>query len=1081
MNITRLGLTVFPLLACITAAAQTTSIQGSIIGHVTDPAAAAVPGANVTATNIRTNISETAATDAEGNYRLERLLSGSYRLVVEHPNFKAFTLAGLTLSSAQTLRIQVRLELGSVAETIDVTAQSPLIETESPQISSVRPWEYRMFLPTRSADFFSTTALEPGATTGDPTFEVSFAGSRNTQYTYSVNGSTFRARPAADGTFTATFNEWQQEIKTSYVNNSAEYDVVANVNVTSKSGGNRWHGSGVEYYTSGGLKGRDPFSPVRPGGVNHVFAFSAGGPIVKNRAFFYTAYSGERDSSTTTRTNTVPTARMRQGDFSELTTPLRDLSTGGTYPDNKLPVSRIFPGSRAFLERFYPLPNFGGDGFRTQNYRAAFPSRTIADNTFTRLDWRISDRHSLFGFYNFTWGNRGNWYSGSNPFPEQIGPRLGFRKPQAALLSDTFVISPRVFNELNLGWTREHNYIVGSIDGKDALNVLGVSGVRALPVPGIPVVTIAGFTGAAQQSFQDIAENSYTIRDNVSWMLGRHKLKTGLVAGHYRSAQVPFTIDNFLGTYSFTNNFATNNALADFLLGYPQSVSRQNATFFDRVYRESTVFQAFVQDDFQVNNRLTLNLGLRYQYHQPFLDKNGRGYGFDLATSNLVVPGEKSLSLLNPLLLDAFRAVTAEQAGFPSRLVQTDSNNFAPRLGMAYRLKDNLVVRAGYGIYYDFNLPQQGNIAPYIPSESFPPNSIVNGTPLYRFPNPFPVTPNAIGSLNVAISNPSAVLPYTQQWSATVEEQVGASTAVRLSYTGTRTVKMFYSQQFNVPLPGTTPFTQNRRPYPQLGPSTIDMNGDSHTYHGLQAQGTYRGRNGLFVRSHYTLAKDVGQGPVGNPFDRRSDIGEISYIRRHQWMTEFNWALPFGPGKSMGGSLPQFFERIIGGWTAIGIFQAASGKYLTPTYTGYDASGTGILGGRPDRLGDGNLPSAGRTQSRWFDATAFSIPGASPGARLTAPSGPIGRFGNAGVGIIQGPGRWQFDMSLVKSVPLWAERVKANLFVLGTNLLNHPNLGDPALDITAPAQVGQITGIQGDGNAGGVGMRQIRLGVRVDF
>ena len=847
----------------MTAFAQTTSIQGSIVGTVTDPVGAVVPGAKVTAMNTGTNISVTGITDADGNYRLERLLSGPYRLMVEHPSFKTFTLDGLTLSSAQTVRIPVRLQLGSLAEKIEVTAPSPLIETESPQVSSVRPWEYRKFLPTRSSDFFSTTALEPGATTGDPTFEVSFAGSRNSQYTYSVNGSTFRARPAADGTFTAVFNEWQQEIKTSYVNNSAEYDVVANVNVTSKSGANDLHGSAVGYYTSGGLKGRDPFSPVRPGGVNHVFAFSAGGPIVKNRAFFYTAYSAERDSSTTTRNNTVPTARMRQGDFGELTTPLRDISTGAPYPDNKLPASQIFPGSRAFLERFYPLPNFGGEGFRTLNYRAAFPSRTLADNTFTRIDWRLSDRHSLFGFYNFSWGNRGHWYSGTNPFPEQIGPRLGFRKPQAALLSDTFVISPRVFNELNLGWTREHNYIVGSIDGQDALSVLGVSGVHALPVPGIPVVTIAGFTGAAQQSFQDIAEDSYTIRDNVSWMLGRHRLKTGFVAGQYRSAQVPFAIDNFLGTYSFTNNFATNNALADFLLGYPQSVSRQNATFYDRVYRESTVFQAFVQDDFQVNQRLTLNLGLRYQNHQPFLDKNGRGYGFDFSTSNLVVPGEKSLSLLNPLLLNAFKAVTAEQAGFPSRLVHSDTNNFAPRLGLAYRLNDNLVARAGYGIYYDFNLPQQGNIAPYIPSESFPPNSLVNGAPLYRFPNPFPATPNAIGSLNVAVTNPSAVLPYTQQWSATVEQQMGESTAVRLSYTGTRTVKMFYSRQFNIPMPSTISFAQSRRPYPQLGPSTIDTNGDSHNYHALQSQVTYRARNGLFVRSHYTLAKDVGQGPVG--------------------------------------------------------------------------------------------------------------------------------------------------------------------------------------------------------------------------
>ncbi|MBC8165927.1 MAG: TonB-dependent receptor [Bryobacteraceae bacterium] len=1007
-------------------------------------------------------------------------MSGPYRLTVEHPNFKALVRDGLMLSSDQTLRVEARLEVGSVSEKVEVVGESSMIETDSAQINHVRSWDNRKFLPTRGLDFFSTVALEPGTTTGDPSFEVAFAGSRPNQYTYSINGATFRARPSADGTLSATFNEWQQEIKTSYVNNSAEYQVLANVNATSKSGGNDFHGGGVWYYTSGGLQGRSPFTPARPSGVNHVVATSLGGPIRKNRSFFFIAYSTERDSSATSRNNTVPTARMRDGDFGEISTPIIDPLSGAPFPNNRIPTERIYAGSRNYLQRYYPLPNFG-TGFQSQNYRAIFPQRIISDNVFGRADWRITDRHSLFGSYSFTYGNRGNWYSGTNPFPEQIGPRLGFRKPHAVVLSDTLVFTPNLYNELNLSWTREHNNIIGSIDAPEAISTLGVQGVRSVGIPGLPVLSIAGFTNAAQQSRQRIAEDSYTIRDNVSWILGRHRLKFGGVASQSRLSQIPFNVDAFLGSYTFNNNFATRYALADFLLGYPQSVSRQNADFFDTVYRRGNMFQVFVQDDLQLTSRLTINAGVRYQYHQPFLDKNGRAYGFDLQTRNLVVPNDKSLRLLSPQIAAAFPVQTAEQAGFPERLVGADGNNFAPRFGFAYRATSRTVIRGGYGIFYDFNLPVQGNLAPFIPNETYPPNRLINGVPEFRFPNPFPASPNAAGALTLGVANPSLELPYTQQWSFTLEQQVTDNTSARLSYTGTRTIKTIYGRQFNVPEPGTTPFSQSRRPYPQFGGISIDINGQGHNYQGLQAQIEHRTRAGLYMRSHYTLAKDLGESGNQNPFDRRADIGETSYIRRHQFITEFNWDLPFGTGKRFGSNLSLPVRTIFGGWIATGILQIASGRYLTPTYSGFDSSGTGILNGRPDRIADGNLPSDQRTQARWFDPAAFAIPGASAANPLTPPAGPIGRFGNAGVGILIGPGRWQYDMGLVKSVPLWRESARLHLFTLATNLFNHPNLGDPNLDITAPGLVGQITGIHTDGNASGVGMRQLRLGIRFEF
>lgn len=1059
---------------------QTTTIQGSIVGTVTDATGAAIQGAAVDVTNVRTNITERARTNQDGFYRVERLFQGTYTLSIEHPNFKKRVREGLTLVSEQTLRVDGRLEVGSVTERVEVTAEAGLIETESAQVATVRGWDNRRFLPTRNVDFFSTVALEPGSTTGDPSFEPTYAGSRANQYTYSINGSTFRARPTADGTGVGSFNEWQQEVKSSYVNNSAEHSVLANVNATSKSGSNEFHGGGVWYYVSGGLQGRSPFSPNRPSGVNHNIQASLGGPIVRNHAFFFVSYGSERDSSAVTRNATVATARMREGDFSEIPTPILDpLANRAPFPGNQIPRDRLFTGSVNYLNRYMPLPNFG-TGFQAQNYRAIFPQSILADGYFIRADWRISDRHTIFGNFNFNWGNRGNWYSGTNPFPEQIGPRLGFRRPHAGLISDTFVISSALFNEFAVGWAREHNNIIGSVDGGEALSVLGVQGVRSVGIPGMPVISIAGFTNPAQQSRQRIAEATYTIRDNVSWLLGNHRFKGGMVLGQSRLSQIPFNVDLFLGGFTFTNNFATNYSLADFLLGYPQSVQRQNADLFDTVYRRGNMYQFYFQDDFQLTSRLTINMGVRYQYHQPFLDNNGRAYSFDLDGARLVVPREGSRPLVSPQVIGAFPVVTAEQAGFPARLVNSDANNFAPRLGLAYRLTSRSVVRAGYGIFYDFNLPVQGNIAPFIPLESFPPNTLVNGIPQLRFPNPFPANPNPAGALSLAVSDPDIVLPYTQQWSLTFERELGSSSAVRLSYTGTRTIKSIYGRQINVPEPGTTPFSQARRPYPQYAGISLDTNGQGHFYNSLQAVFERRTRGGLYFRSHYTLAKDVGENGNLNPFDRRADIGEVSYIRRHQFVSEFNWDLPFGKGQKFGKNLPGLLQMIAGNWLTTGIFQMASGRYLTPSYSGFDASGTGALAGRPDRFADGNLPPDQRTAQLWFDPAAFGIPGSTPASRLTSPGAPIGRFGNAGTGILIGPGRWQYDMALVKYFPI-RENLRMSAFVLGTNILNHPNLGDPSLDITAPQLVGQINGIHTDGNAGGIGMRQLRLGLRVDF
>lgn len=1062
---------------------QSQSIYGSVVGVVTDQSGAVVPGVTVAAINTKTNISSSTATDDQGYYRIENLLPGDYRVDAELPGFKRFVREGITIATAQTVRVEIPLQVGEVSDIVNVTEKVPVVETETPQIYSVRPWEQRKYLPTSNPSFYSALALDAGVVTANPGFFVSFAGSRTTQYNYSINGSTFRSPLAGHIALVANFNEWQQEVKTSYVNNSAEYSALGNVDIATKAGGNRFHGSGVWYYTSGGLQGRSPFSPTRPAGVRNIFSGSVGGPIVQDRSFFYIAYSGTRNHTSVNRNATVPTDKMRNGDFSEIPTAIRDPLTGQPFPGNIIPAGRISPVSKAFIERFYPQANFGAPGLLANNYRAAIPQAPAEDNLLIRLDHRFSDRHSLFGSYVFDEGGRGGFFTGSFP---TVGFRQGYRRDQNVAVSDIFSITPALTNEFKLGWARDHNLIIGSTFGPDVAKLIGLQGIKPLPVPAIPSFGIAGFTTVSQQSFQQIPEDIFSAADNVSWIRGRHRLKSGILFTHGRATQVPFNVDQFYGSFSFQNNFATGYAMADFMLGIPRTAFRLNADFFDKVTWQRNSWQLFFQDDIDLRRDLTLHAGLRYEYHQPFKDKRGRQYTFDPVTQAIVVLDDKSLSLVDPKVRNAFTVLTAQQAGYPARLVETDANNFGPRLGLAYRPLAKTVVRTGYGIFYDFNPPLQGNLAPFIPSESFVPNRIVNGVPLYQFPNPFPSATLPVGTLTLAASDRKVTIPYSQQWNLTVESEILEQTGLRVSYIGTRGVNQVWNRQINIPFPSTTRFSQTRRPFPQYGPINLQENGSGHLYQALQVRLERRGEQ-FFFTSHYTLAKNVGsnqgqrEDSVLNPFDREADKGNTFHIPRHQWISEFNWQIPVGRGRGFGAGLPDVLNHVIGGWQMTGILNLGSGNWLTPGYSGYDATGTGLLGGRPDRIGDGNLPSGQRRASRWFDAGAFTVPGANPATPLTPPSAPIGRFGNSGVGIIEGPGYWQFDLGVNKGFPLLNEQMRFNVFVLATNVFNHPNLANPNMNISTPNLVGTISGIRGDGNASGIGMRLVQLGARLEF
>jgi hypothetical protein len=863
MNIPALRSLLISLALTVPVLAQSESVYSSIVGDVTDASGAAVPGTLVTATNVQTNIrvAASSAADEQGHYRIERLVAGSYVVTAERAGFKKFVREGVTLSAAQSVRVGISLEIGELAETVTVSGGITLIQTETPEISTIRTWDVRKYLPTSTPNLFSTLALEPGTVTSPNA--VTYAGSRMTQYDYSINGSTIRGAANGANVTVASTNEWQQEIRTSYVNNDAENPTLAEVDVTTKSGGNAFHGGAVYYYTSGGLQGRSPFSPARPSGVDKKAAASLGGHIVRDRSFFFVSYAADRNHSGANNTATVPSANMRQGILTELAGNIVDPTNSAPFPSKIIPPSRMSSVSTAFISRFFPLPNFGGPSFSAGNYRTVVPQAPAEDNVFGRIDHRFSDRHSLFGSYVYDEGNRGGIFTASIP---TVGYRLGYRRDQNMIVSDLFTINPQTFNEISAGWTRDHNLQLGSTQGPDVERLLGLQGVNVLNYPMLPQINIAGLTTPTQSttsgSYQDVADETYFLRDNISWISGRHRMKAGALMTQGRDARVSpqELIDGFFGTYTFSNNFATGAAFGDFLLGIPQSVSRLNSDSFSRGYLRRYTYQGFIQDEFQVARSLTLSYGIRLEHYQPFIDTGGRTYTFDPAKGSIVVPSSSSLSQINPLLLgQSFRIITAQQANYPGSLQQTDALDLAPRVGVAWRPLAQTVVRAGYGIFYDYNLPILSDVAPFVPNQNYAPNQIINGVPIYQFPNPFTTSPVGVGTLSLIGGAYHLATPYTQQWSLTLERQLNSDTAVRATYVGTRGLKEGYQYNLNVPQLSATPFTQARRPYPQYGPINIQDNGGANLYQALLVRVEHRAKGGLYFSSGFTWAKDVGE------------------------------------------------------------------------------------------------------------------------------------------------------------------------------------------------------------------------------
>jgi len=1073
--------------------AQTTF--ATITGTITDPTGAAVPNVMVTATHAATNTRTSAPSNEEGVYTLAQLKEGEYMVRARAAGFKEYVAQKLVLVARDYRRLDARLEVGAVETTVEVTAGASLIETESARISDTKSAELLKSIPLNTRGIWAFLSLSPNVLqAGGGSSTIRFAGSRGNQSHWSIDGTTMsdgvdETQIGPLGNYIESF----EEIKLDIASNTAEFGSLGQVTMISKSGTNRLKGNVFDYYSTPWFRARDPFALARGTGVSHVPGASVGGPVYipkvyngKDKTFFFYSLETARGSPPTTVLNpTVPLAPWRQGNFgaAAVTDPL---AGGAAFPSNRIPASRLNSTALKIQERFFPLPNFGaGVQLEAQNYRQNLTSPFAPSNYWTtRLDHRFSDRNSVFGRFTLQDVRIQSW-QGNLP---TIGMHDQHRYNRALTIAYTHTFKPTLLNEFRYGMAFNNNTIDAPLNGKQLVQELGLQGL-APDLPNITGVTKLswtglGLTGLTSADFRNPGFLNFLqdFQDHLSWFKGRHNMKFGANIGRVTWDDGPANTSLF-GNLNFSTRF-TGHSYGDFLLGIPTTAARAFAPV--RVDRLRYQYDFYAVDDFKVNSKLTINLGLRYEYHPLWTEEAGLGAMFDIGSGKIVVQ-DGSLGKVSPLFPRAFvDVVEAKTLGLNGRTIaRSDRNNFAPRIGVAWRPSGNrTVLRAGYGIFFDVasrNLTQGG--LPFVLNEPAYTNPAVN--PDVILPRVFPSTgsagPSTVG-LPAAI-NPNLQMPYSMQYSATIEH-TRFDTGFRLSYIGTNTRQGEWSYDINAPVPDGRPYVDKPRRFPAYPGISYFTNGAGHQYHGLTAEAERKMAHGLYIQSSWVWARDIGDLERGaspeNPYDRARERAVWIDVPTHRFTTNLLYQLPFGRGRSMLSNVSRLTNLLAGGWDVSGIYSLYSGQFLTPAWSGPDPVGTAFTNSRtpanvtlrPDHLRNANLPDGQRAVGRWFDASAFGNLAAG-----------LGRFGTSAKGVIKGPGVNVWHVGLYKTFPI-TERVLLRWEATGTNFFNHPNFSNPATNISQLANVGVISGVGGvNGSSTGdqPRARAFRMGLRFEF
>jgi hypothetical protein len=931
--------------------------------------------------------------------------------------------------------------------------------------------------------------------------------------------------------------EMISEIKVQGVGNTAEYGQSGDVTTISKSGTNELHGAAFWYHQNRALDATQYGSFTKPQKVANDVGVSGGGPILipglyngKNKTFFFGDFERFTFPRGATIQNRVPTEAVRNGDFRNEGVTAIDPTTGLPFPNNVIPAARISDAAKKILS-LYPLPNAGD---LTRIHDANYIDNR--DNSYGSKQYDIRGDHYLTSkqsiYARWTWLNANT----TSPNPLLIPSGTNAESNKMLVVSHSYTIKPTILNEFRFGFSIFEHQNSAPIDGPGFTNSLGLQGLGPkFPYNGLPDISIDQLNGVGVDRLDGFGKShTFQATDNLSWTRGRHTMKFGLDIRKIRAAtDLGFIGGDNYGNFSFDGTFS-KVPMGDFLLGLP--VSSAFAVVKNDNDGRTTHYAYYAQDSFRFSPRLTLEFGLRYEYHPSYQDAGGNIGNFDpsLLKSGKVIYPTGTESNLAPGFLQSFNAcpqlgsssgpsangapctpvVSAEQAGIPEGLRFVPKLRFLPRFGFAFRpFSDNkTVLRGGFSVFnvtvlgsvfYSLTGTLQSDARQFL-------NPDVSGKPTFAWPKI-----NAGGTGIVASDYGSAYFgtanainfkdPYSYQWNLSVDRELGNATGLRASYIGQHTFSLvwapnlnqsYYSNQFYASQP------LSRRPFPNWGTVNTRTTGASASYNAAQIELSHRARGGLQFNTTYTLASNLAdnQGPSPGGFagetgggramdlyNRRAEYGPVYASRRHHSITTATYELPFGRGRAFGSNVNRIVEGVFGGWRLSSSLLLQSGPFMTPTFSKGDPSGTGS--GRigrpqhPDRVGDGNLSNP--TRDLWADPSAFTCPGnpnwmagkaCTIGVNPASDLAPIGRFGNSGIGVVRGPGTVNLSAGLAKAISL-TERVRLKMEGTFTNLPNHVNLADPNLAIDSNS-FGKITKAR---NSEFGGSRTGQVSVRLEF
>jgi hypothetical protein len=1060
--------------------------SGTIVGTVTDPAGAVIPNAKITLTNDATKFTRIVTTNANGQYVAYSVRTGTYSITAEAVGFQKLVRSGTLLTAADTITADIKLPVGSVQESVQVTAEAPLVQEQTAVVSSLVTNQQIVEMPLNGRTFTSLILLSPGAYTGSSNNLTSSPYALRGSTNYSVNGSTPQNNSyLIDGIVNR--NLWLntliivptvdsiQEFRVLTSNYSAEYGAAAGAItvVQTKSGTNALHGSAYEFLRNDKLDANTFFNnrigAPKPAFRRNEFGATTGGAIRRDKSFFFLDYQGLRIRQPQTITSTIPTLDQRNmvitGDFTNLGRAIYDptitsagpnnTTTRDQFAGNKIPSSRLDPAAIRLIQLLPPPTSIAAT--RNFIFNPTIAQRT--DQVDGRWDQNLGASDRLFVKYSYD--DTDQTVPGLLPSPANAGIPMGPYLSadgastatgvplvnQSGTLNYTKLIGPHIVNEARAGVVRWNEYINPLGNPFDTATRIGIPGININNKSGgLPAFTITGFQVIGDNSTfpENSQTTSFDYEDVLTILRGSHTLKFGGL--FVRNRFDGFSAFPARGQYDFNGQFTrqigasgSQSALADFALGAPDAVTRNVlvGTFGMRYWN----LGAFADDSWRVTNRLTWNFGLRYEVFAPPYEVYNRWSNFNVRTGQLVIAGRN---------------------GNSRRLRNFDLGDFAPRMGITYALTSDrkTVLRSGFGVSYAEAGQGGGQLYKNLPfffsqvvstdQNGAPPLLISNGLPT-------PVAPDPNDTAAISSGNPNAwnfdlKSARMIQWSIGIQREVLANLLVDVSYVGTRGNHLIGNININQSFPGAGA-QGPRRPFfalnPLVGNITLRTNYGDSAYHSLQVRVEKRYSFGLTGTLAYTYSKylaDIGNingGGNGPPQDARCvrcDWGPMPEDRRHVLVLNHVYELPFGPSRSYlnHGVLAQ----IAGNWNISGIWSIQSGDHFAPSLAAAVSNSTGGGGDRPDRVRDGNLTADQRSIDHWFDIAAFTPPQQF-------------HFGNAARGILVGPRYFNLDLGVHRNFRLtekWTLSYRWEMF----NTLNHPNFNDPNAAI-GNAQAGQIS------------------------